>query len=135
MKDDNQNMAFANEMSSYSKILSDIAKDGQNFGRMNDPTSSAAIKGPCGDEMEFYLVIKNKIIEEIKFYTKGCIATRVCGIITAQLVLGKSIDEALGISPKKVMDNLTDLPEEHRHCSILAVSTLHRAIADYLLKD
>ena len=118
----------------YSKDIITLAKNPKHFGRMNGPTCAGSIKGPCGDEMEFYLVIKDKIVDEVKFYTKGCIATIVCGSMTAQLVLGKSIDDALGISPKKVIEALNGLPEDHCHCSILAVSTLYRAIADYLLK-
>jgi len=118
----------------YPEHIIAIAKNPKHFGRMNDPTSAASIKGPCGDEMEFYLVIKDRIIEDIKFYTKGCIATIVCGSMTAQLALGKSIDEVLGISPKEVIEALSDLSEDRCHCSILAVSTLYRAIADYLLK-
>jgi len=121
-------------MVNYPEHIVELAKNPKHFGRMNDPTGGAYIKGPCGDEMEFYLVIKNRVIEEVKFYTEGCIATVVCGSLTAQLALGKSIDEALGISPKKVIEALNGLPEDHCHCSILAVSTLYRAIADYLLK-
>ncbi|MFC1808360.1 iron-sulfur cluster assembly scaffold protein [Candidatus Omnitrophota bacterium] len=111
-----------------------FAKNPKHFGRMNDPTSAAYIKGPCGDEIEFYIVIKDDLIKEVKFYTEGCIATIVCGSLTAQLVLGKSINEALGISPKEVVESLDGLPDNHCHCSILAVSTLYKAIADYLLK-
>ena len=118
----------------YPEHIIALAKNPKHFGRMNDPTSAASIKGPCGDEMEFYLVIKDRIIEDIKFYTKGCIATVVCGSMSAQLALGKSIDEVLGISPKEIIEALSGLSEDHCHCSILAVSTLYRAIADYLLK-
>lgn len=119
----------------YPEHIIALAKNPKHFGRMNNPTSAASIKGPCGDEMEFYLVIKDRIVEDIKFYTKGCIATIVCGSITAQLALGKSIDEVLGISPKEVIEaSLSGLSEDRCHCSILAVSTLYRAIADYLLK-
>ena len=118
----------------YPEHIVELAKNPKHFGRMNDPASGAYIKGPCGDEMEFYLVIKNRVIEEVKFYTEGCIATVVCGSLTAQLALGKSIDDALGISPKKVIETLNGLPEDHCHCSILAVGALYRAIADYLLK-
>ncbi len=118
----------------YPEHIVELAKSPRHFGRMNDPTSAASIKGPCGDEIEFYLVVKDRIIEEVKFYTEGCISTIVCGSMTAQLVLGKSIDEALGVSPKKVIEALSGLPEDHCHCSILAVSTLYRAIVDYLFK-
>ena len=118
----------------YPEHLISLAKNLKYMGRMNDPTSSACLKGPCGDEMEFYLVINDKIIEDIKFYATGCVATIVCGSVTAELASGKPIYEALAISPKEVMDSLNGLPEDHCHCSILAVSALYRAVADYLLK-
>ncbi|MCK5849323.1 MAG: iron-sulfur cluster assembly scaffold protein, partial [Kiritimatiellae bacterium] len=56
-----------------------MTEDDKYFGRMNDPTSSAMITGPCGDSMEFYLVIKDEIIEDVKYYTEGCGNTRACG--------------------------------------------------------
>ena len=123
------------DLNLYPERIAAIARNPKHLGRMNDPTSCAIIKGPCGDEMEFYLAIKGRMIEDVKFYTSGCIATIVCGSVTAQMASGKSIDEALGISPGQVMKTLEGLPEEHSHCSILAVSTLYRAIADYLLKE
>ena len=67
---------------------------------MNDPASSASIKGPCGDEMEFYLSIKDGIIEDIKFYTDGCEPAIMCGSVVAQESLGKTIYDASGISAK-----------------------------------
>ena len=125
---------YEENVSMYPEQIVALARNPKHFGRMNDFSSSACVRGPCGDEMEFYLVIKDKIVEDIKFYTKGCVATVVCGSMTAQLALGKSVDETLEISPKQVIAFLRGLPEDHCHCSILAVSTLHRAIADYLLK-
>lgn len=110
-----------------------LAKNPRHFGRMTSSTSGAVIKGPCGDEMEFYLVIKNGIIEEVKFYTEGCVSTIAYGEVTARLASGKSIDEALGISPRQIKGQLNGLPENHSHCSILAASTLYKAIANYLL--
>ncbi|MCP4651892.1 MAG: iron-sulfur cluster assembly scaffold protein [Candidatus Omnitrophica bacterium] len=123
-----------NNLDVYPEHLITLAKNPKYMGRMNAPDASAFIKGPCGDEMEFYLVINNGVIEDIKFHTSGCIATIVCGSVTAELAIGKSIYDALAVSPKNVMDSLNGLPQDHCHCSILAVSTLYRALADYLLK-
>jgi nitrogen fixation NifU-like protein len=111
-----------------------LLNDSELFGRMNDPTSSAYIKGPCGDEMEFYLVIEENKITEVKYFTQGCDATKSCAAMTASLARGKTIKEALSISAGEVIQKLKGLPEDHLHCSILAVSTLYRAIADYLLR-
>ncbi|MEA3346483.1 MAG: iron-sulfur cluster assembly scaffold protein [Candidatus Auribacterota bacterium] len=126
--------AYSDDLTVYPEQIVALAKNPKHFGRMNDPTSSAVIKGPCGDKMEFYLFIDNNIIQEAKFYTNGCISTIVCGEMTAQLAQGKNVNEALEISPKQVKESLQELPKSHNHCSILAVSTLYRAIAGYLLK-
>ena len=103
------------------------------FGRMNDPTAAAVVRGPCGDEMEFYLVIRDGMIKEVRCYTDGCAHTRTCGLAVARRARGKTILDALGINPKEIIDSRECTAEEGRHCAILAVTTLYRAIADYLL--
>lgn len=104
------------------------------FGRMNDPTCCGVIKGPCGDSMEFYLVIHDEIIEDVRYYTDGCGNTRSCGRAVARRLKGRKIIDALAINPAEIIRAGECEPEEGRHCAILAVSTLYRAIADYLLK-
>ena len=115
--------------------IEEFINDPEIYGRMNDPTSSACLKGPCGDEMEFYLVISDGKISEVKYFSEGCAATRACGAMAARLALGKPVSAALYISAGDVMSRLKGLPEDHLHCSILAVSAFYRAIADYLLKN
>jgi len=112
----------------------DLVKDNKYFGQMNDPSGSAYIKGICGDQMEFYIVVTNNIITDIKFHTDGCVYTTACGAMACKLAAGKSLQEALGISARQVIMELKVLPKSHAHCAILAVSTLYKAIADYLLK-
>jgi len=120
--------------SNYPEEVLNLIKNEKYYGKMNDPTSSSYLKGPCGDAMEFYLVIEKGIITEIKYYTDGCHATRACAAMAAKLADGRIIKEALSISAGEVIAKLKGLPEDHLHCSILSVSTLYRAIADYLLK-
>jgi len=110
-----------------------MARIMEYFGRMKDPTSTAYLKGPCGDAMEFFLRIENDTITAITYYTEGCGITRACGEATARLAHGKSLHEALHISAGEVMDSIENLPLNHLHCSILAVSVFYRAIANYLL--
>jgi nitrogen fixation NifU-like protein len=101
------------------------------FGRMNDPSAGAWVTGPCGDTMEFYLTIENDVIQQAKYYTEGCGFTRLCGLTVAIYVQGKTVLEALSVSGKGLLDALPQLPPEHRHCAILAVSTLYKAIGQY----
>lgn len=105
-----------------------------NMGRMNDPDGAAYIKGICGDTMEMYLVVENGVISESKFFTDGCNSSRFCGATAARLAKGKTLKESLRLSPADVIDAWGEIPGGNVHCAILAVSTLHRAIADYMIK-
>ena len=104
------------------------------FGRLDDATASAAIQGPCGDEMEFYLMVRRGRIQDVRYHTSGCGHTRMCGLAVARWAKGRNLMDALSISPRQVIDAVECLPKEGKHCAILAVSTLYRAIADYLLQ-
>ena len=66
--------------------MSELEEDQQDrfFGRMTDPSGGAYVRGICGDEMEFYLVIENVRIVQAKYYTQGCEATKWCGRAAAQ---------------------------------------------------
>ena len=104
------------------------------FGRMNDPTAAAAIKGPCGDSMEFYLEIRDEVIKNVRYHTDGCENTRSCGRGVARRIEGRDVIDALSVSAGELIRSGECYPAEGRHCAILAVSTMYRAVADYLLK-
>lgn len=110
-----------------------IAEDKKYYGRLNDPTCAAYVKGICGDEMEYHIVIENNIITDVKFWTTGCFASRACGIALAYFVINKNFSEALKVSPAYILNELKGLPEENRHCAILACLTFYKAIGEYLI--
>lgn len=111
-----------------------IAAEDVFFGRMNDPTGSGMINGPCGDTMEFYIYVRDGVIEDVKYYTEGCGNTRACGFAVARRAHGRKVTDALSISAGEIIRSGECEPEAGRHCAILAVSTFYRAVADYLLK-
>jgi nitrogen fixation NifU-like protein len=118
----------------YSKKAVEYFHNPVNMGRLTDPDCGARVKGICGDTMEMYLLIDKENIREIKFFTDGCGVTLTCGSAVTILVKGKSIQEALNISPGFLIEELGGLPRDGIHCAILSVNTLHKAIADYLFK-
>ena len=104
------------------------------FGRMNDPTGAGVVCGQCGDSMEFYLHITGDQIDDVRYYTTGCANTRASGFAVARRAIGRKISDALSISAGEIIRSGECAPEAGRHCAILAVTTLYRAIADYLLR-
>lgn len=83
--------------------------------------------------MEFHLIIRDDLIEDVKYCTDGCGNTRACGRSVARRAKGRKVTDALSISAGEIIRSGECELESGRHCAILAVSTLYRAIADYLL--
>lgn len=113
--------------------LEEAAKKYQ--GRLNDPDASASVTGACGDTMEFYLNITDNKITGVRFHADGCGYTSACGAVAAFYADGRPLEEAMFVSPGLILRTLKNVPEDHRHCAILAATTLYKAIADHLLKD
>lgn len=91
----------------------------------------AVITGPCGDTMEFWLLVENSKIAEARFVTDGCGSSLACGSITTCLATGRSLAEAMAIGQADVLEALDGLPDEWAHCALLASNTLRAACQDY----
>lgn len=105
-----------------------------NIGNMKNADGYGKICGICGDTMEIWLKINDGIIADASFLTDGCFSSQVCGSAATFLAKGEMLIDALRISPASIMDLMRGLHGVELHCSILATSTLYRAIADFLLK-
>ena len=85
--------------------------------------------------MEFYLVIKNRIITRVRYFTDGCQYTRFCGRVVAHHAQGVPITIAVGINPRQVLHELPQLPKENRHCALLAVSAFYSSVGQYWISQ
>ena len=85
----------------------------------------------CGDIMEISLKIDNDIIIDAKFRTFGCAAAIASSSVATQMVIGKTLDEALEIKNKDVVGTLQGLPPQKIHCSVLAEEAIKKAVEDY----
>jgi nitrogen fixation NifU-like protein len=112
----------------YSKTVIYEYRNPSNFGVFNKPDLIGDIKGPCGDTMNIGLKLKNRKIIDARFWTDGCGATIACGSMLTKMIIGKTIKEASRITRNNLTKALNGLPEEHLHCSKLAVKTLQKAI-------
>ena len=102
---------------------------------MENPDGIGHVGNPvCGDIMELYIKVENDMITDAKFKTFGCGAAIATSSMVTEMVKGKSIDEALEISNKAVIEALDGLPKVKIHCSVLAEEALKSAIEDYLEK-
>lgn len=106
-----------------------------NFGPLKGANANARVTGPCGDTMEFWLAIQEGRILRATFTTDGCGASIISGAVAASLVEGKAVEEALQLTPEQVEAVVGKLPEDHKHCPVLAVNTLRAALDQHRPKS
>ncbi len=116
----------------YSEKVMDHFRNPRNVGDMKDPDGIGKVGNPvCGDIMELYIKVKDETIVDAKFQTFGCGAAIATSSMVTEMVKGKRLDEALGISNQMVAEALGGLPPIKMHCSVLAEEALKSAIDDY----
>lgn len=106
-------------------------------GELKDANGIGTVGNPaCGDIMKLYLKIneKTEVIEEVSFKTFGCAAAIASTDVACELIKGKTIEEALKITNKQVVDQLGTLPPHKIHCSVLAEESIAAAVEDYRSK-
>ena len=107
------------------------------MGEIEDASGVGTVgNARCGDIMRMYLDIDdNGVIKEAKFKTFGCGAAVATSSMATELVKGRTVQEALEVTNKAVMDALDGLPPVKVHCSLLAEEAIHAALWDYAEKE
>ncbi len=119
----------------YSQKVMEHFMNPRNVGEIENADGIGEAGNPiCGDMMTFYIKVKDNRLEDIKFKTFGCGAAIAVSSMVSEMAMGKTLDEALEITPKLVADELEGLPKQKFHCSNLGAQALHKAIEDYLGK-
>lgn len=116
----------------YSDKVMDHFANPRNVGEIEDANAVGTVgNAKCGDIMKMYMKIEDGIIKDVKFKTFGCGAAIATSSMATELVKGKSVEEALELSNKAVIEALDGLPPAKIHCSVLAEDAIKAAIDDY----
>ena len=120
----------------YSEKVMDHFRNPRNLGKMDDADGIGEVgNAKCGDIMKMYIKVKDGIIEDVKFNTFGCGSAIASSSMATEMVKGKSIDDALELSNKAVVEALDGLPTHKIHCSVLAEEAVKAAVKDYYDKN
>ena len=120
----------------YTEQVMDHFMNPRNVGEIENPSGVGEVgNAKCGDIMKIFIKVENDVIVDVKFKTYGCGAAIATSSKATEMVMGKTIDEALAITNQMVMDALGGLPAVKVHCSVLAEDALPAAIADYKAKQ
>ncbi|HEX2923472.1 MAG TPA: Fe-S cluster assembly scaffold protein NifU [Chloroflexota bacterium] len=120
----------------YSEKVMEHFSNPRNVGEIPDADGVGVEGNPtCGDIMKIYIKVEDDHIKDVKFKTFGCGAAIATSSMVTEMVMGKTLDEALEISNQAVAEALGGLPPVKMHCSNLAADALHKAIDDYKSKQ
>ena len=113
----------------YTEQVIDHFTNPRNVGEIENASGVGLVgNAKCGDIMKIFIKVKNNVIVDVKFKTFGCGAAIATSSRATEMVMGKTIEEALAVTNKQVTDSLGGLPEVKLHCSVLAEEALHEAI-------
>ena len=122
-------------MPMYSEKVMDHFMNPRNVGEIKDADGSGEVGNPvCGDMMTFYIKVKDNRLEDVKFQTFGCGAAVAVSSMVSEMAKGKTLEEAVKITPSLVAQELEGLPKNKYHCSNLGAQALRKAIRDYTQK-
>ena len=123
-------------MALYSEKVMDHFMNPRNVGTIEDSSGVGEIgNAKCGDIMKIYLKIENNIIVDVKFETFGCGSAIASSSMATEMIMGKSVDEAMELTNKAVAEALDGLPAHKMHCSVLAEEAIKQALKDYFDKN
>ena len=119
-------------MALYTETVMDHFTHPRNVGEIPDADGVGEVgNAKCGDIMKMYLKIKDNRFEDVKFETFGCGSAIASSSMATELIKGKTIEEALAVTNKQVVDALGGLPAYKLHCSVLAEESIKAAVKNY----
>lgn len=121
----------------YTEQVMDHFMNPRNMGDMENADGVGTVgNAKCGDIMRIFLDIdENQVVRDAKFKTFGCGAAIATSSMATEMIIGKTIQEALEVTNKAVMEALGGLPPVKVHCSLLAEQAVHAALWDYAQKN
>ncbi len=116
----------------YTEKVMDHFTNPRNVGKIEDADGVGEVgNAKCGDIMRMYLKIEEGIIQDVKFNTFGCGSAIATSSMATEMIKGKTVEEAMTLSNKAVVEALDGLPVQKIHCSVLAEEAVKAAVKNY----
>lgn len=120
----------------YTQTVMDHFSNPRNSGTIENADGVGEVgNARCGDIMKIYLKINDGIISDVKFSTFGCASAIASSSVATEMIKGKTIEQALSVSNRDVVEALGGLPAHKIHCSVLAQEAIRAAVKDYYDKN
>ncbi|MEG0923655.1 MAG: iron-sulfur cluster assembly scaffold protein [Anaerovoracaceae bacterium] len=123
-------------MALYNDTVMEHFINPRNVGELENPDGTGVYGSPvCGDMMQIQIKVEDEKITDAKFKTFGCGSAIASSSMATSMIIGKSVDDALALTNKQIIEELGGLPAVKVHCSVLADHAIKSAIYDYATKN
>jgi nitrogen fixation NifU-like protein len=115
---------------SYSPQVLDHFEHPRNVGELPDADSEARLEHPvCGDIMKLAIKVADDRIVQVRYRTRGCVASIAAGSCLTEMIRGKTLNEAAAFEREHLVEALGGLPNASMHASHLALDVLREVLA------
>lgn len=114
----------------YQAIILDHYRNPRCHGTLDQPTHRAkGLNASCGDKLQMDIIVKNDMIEEVRFSGVGCAISQASASLLSEAMTGKPVQEALALEPKEALALLgVTLSPSRIKCGLLALETLKKTL-------
>jgi len=119
----------------YNDKVMDHFMNPRNVGELENPDGTGIYGSPiCGDRTSIFIKVDGDKITDAKFKTFGCASAKASSSIATEMMIGKTVEEALSMTTEQIVVELGGLPDAKVHCSVLANHAIKCAVYDYAKK-
>ncbi|MEK9151381.1 MAG: Fe-S cluster assembly sulfur transfer protein SufU [Patescibacteria group bacterium] len=119
-------------MSLYQDLILDHYRNPRNQGKLTKATHHSEASNPtCGDRLQMDIIVKNDIIEDVRFSGSGCAISQASASLLTEYVKEKPVKEALALAPKDILELLgVALSPARLKCGLLSLETLKKTLSN-----
>jgi len=114
---------------SYSPQVLDHFEHPRNAGELPEADAEVRLEHPvCGDIMRLAIKVADGRVAQVRYQTRGCVASIAAGSCLTEMVRGQSLSEAAKITREELLSNLGGLNSASMHASHLAMDALEQVL-------